>query len=137
MFISAELKLKGSDNSIKVYQLDFEFLQSTDKFGRPAGDVLGGKINMLMQTIDDPEILMWALGRNLRKSGEIIVQDVHEKKRTIKFEDALCTYYQESFDDNDKSDRPMITRITLQMSKLLIEGKTLWEVKVNSDSDQS
>ncbi len=136
MFISAELKFKGSNKSIKIYQFDYEFTQQVDSYGRPSGLVLGGKMNMLFPTTNDSQILEWATKPTVLKSGEIVLHEADSaKKRKIEFKNAICLYYHESFQDNDGKDQPMFTRITIHASRLIIGGD-VWELMYEEPGEE-
>lgn len=121
MSLSARLHLDGhskESEGLKVLSCDFSFSQDTDGRGQQSSKVKAGLINVTLNSVDDAEIVQWALGRSILKSGKIAFSGVIDTgpKRSIGFEDALLVNYYESF--SDQSDISISLSISARVIKI-------------------
>jgi len=118
--MKADLTLEGSNKVIKVLEFDFDFSQQTDSIGIPNGVPFGGRINFVIESTTDTQLLDWMLTPKARKSGKIEVQ--LKNKKTIKFKNAYCIHYHEYF-SHTGGDQPMSTNISIIAESVIVEGK--------------
>ena len=117
--MQAELLLKGSDKGIKVLDLDYGFTQYTDETGKPSGYPTGGTINLVVESTEDTQIIDWMIDPKAMKNGKI---EIHlKKKKIIKFENAYCIQYHESF-SHMGGDQPMSISFSLSAEGIFIDG---------------
>lgn len=115
----ATLKLDGK--SIKVFDFSFGFVQYTDETGKAAGHPTGGDISLnIEQKPDDTQIINWMLSPSGQKNGSIEVVGSDAKTRTIKFTNALCISYNESF-NHLGGEQPLSVSITISAETIKVE----------------
>jgi hypothetical protein len=125
-------KLIIDENSMNVLDCSFGFEQGADHTGRPSQHPRGGKINVLIETNKKTDFFEWITSPNSKKNGEILFykRDNLSGLKNIKFTDAFCLNYQESFNANDGD--PLKTRLLISAKEISVnntEYKNLWPVK--------
>ena len=106
---------------IKVLEMDYGFTQETasEYVGRVSGNPRGGLINLVIETTSDTRILDWMITNMAQKSGRIEIQLM--KKKVIKFKNAYCINYHESFNHLGGKE-PMTTSFTISAEKVEIDN---------------
>lgn len=102
MSFKAKLELDGK--IITVLNFSLEVKQQTDITGRPTAGVIAGEVSLTLEMSEHTkEISRWALNDTGTKEG--IINFYHNNLsgilRTIKFSNAYCTFYKESYDHDD------------------------------------
>lgn len=125
MSLSARLHIDGhkkQDKGIRVIECDFEFKQSTDPRGQVTGRVQGGKINVVLDTENDGELLHWMFN-NVFKNGKIVYIGPMEGKpiKNIEFENAQLIGYHEMFKETDA----VRVQLTISSQKITIAGEAM------------
>jgi len=118
--MEAKLIFDQSDKQITVYQMDFGFTQYTDDTGKPSGYPTGGTINMVVESTNDTQLIDWMLEPNALKNGKIEIQ--MKNKKVIKFENAYCVQYHESF-NYQGGDQPMTISFTISAETITVDSK--------------
>lgn len=130
MSLSARLHIQGhskENQGIKILSSSFSFSQDVDARGMTSSKVRAGMINLTLHGGEDPEIIQWMLGGNIRKNGKIVYTGVTDTgpKRSVEFEDALLVDYKEDF--NDQTD--IIIRLVISARMIVISGvvhESMW-----------
>ncbi len=120
MSFNATLKVEGGEYD--VLSCNFSFGQATDDKGAPASGVKGGSIFVQITTSDDTALLGWMIDPHKKTSGSIVFKKVDEDAtlKEVKFEDAYCVGYSESF--NSTSASAMTVSINISARKIDISG---------------
>ncbi len=120
MSFKATLKVEGGE--FDVLSCNFSFGQATDEKGKPASNVKGGSIFVQIVTSDDTSLLGWMVDPYKKTSGSIVFNKTDEDAtlKEIKFEDAYCVGYSESF--NSTSASSMTVSLNIAARKVDISG---------------
>ena len=82
----------------EVIDLTYSLDQNVDNIGQAAGEVRGGQIVVTLGTGEGASRFGWAVASDMKKSGEIKFIDANNQTlKTLKFEDAYCVGYTESY----------------------------------------
>lgn len=109
------LKLDGKD--FPLLQLSYSLQRQTDHNGKPAEDVRGGSVHFSMESSDNTSFAQWMTSPFTRKSGSIEWTDNKGNLlKSIKFADAHCVGYSESFNATDS--KPMVENVVISARKL-------------------
>lgn len=123
---SANLKFGGDD--FRIVSSSFAFSQSVDSQGRPASGVYSGGINVTIVASENEKLLEWMVASEKKDKGSIIWNkiDAESTLKELKFEDAYCVGYSESF----AADTPdsMMLNISITARKITV-GNVTWEDK--------
>jgi Hemolysin coregulated protein Hcp (TssD) len=127
MSFLAKLEFNDSEIVFNVLECSFEFNVSTDKRGRAAEAMHGGRINVLLESTEEEDFLLWIMQRE-HKSGTItfVRRDAMASTKKITFTRALCSHYAEEF--NSSGSVPMRTDLIIVPEKIDIEG-TVFELR--------
>ena len=117
----------------KVRNCTYGLRQKVDENGRPASQVMGGTIDIEIESSDDTNIIDWMINRTGKKSGKIEFSKTDEEGvlKTIEFEDAFLTSFKENMDAI--SNMPMTESLKLSAKKLTVNGvshENVWESKL-------
>lgn len=117
---NATLKVEGGEYD--VLSCNFSFGQATDDKGRPASNVKGGSLFVQIVTSDDTALLGWMIDPHKKTSGSIVFKKVDEDStlKEVKFEDAYCVGYSESF--NSTSASAMTVSLNISARKIDVSG---------------
>ncbi len=120
MSFKATLKVEGGE--FDVLSCNFSFGQATDEKGKPASNVQGGSIFVQIVTSDDTSLLGWMIDPYKKTSGSIVFNKTDEDAtlKEVKFEDAYCVGYSESF--NATSASSMTVSLNIAARKVDISG---------------
>jgi hypothetical protein len=93
MAISAKLKMDGSNELEDILSLTYNFNQSVDHEGKPAGPPMGGELSISVDVKDPKPFWTWAIDRTTRKKGTITFykRNAGEKIYTIEFGEGFLT----------------------------------------------
>jgi hypothetical protein len=117
---NAKLQVEGGE--FDVLSCNFSFGQATDDKGRPASNVQGGSIFVQIVTSDDTSLLGWMIDPHKKTNGSIVFKKIDEDStlKEVKFEDAYCVGYSESF--NSTSASAMTVSLNISARKIEISG---------------
>lgn len=107
---------------IKVMECDFGFNQQTDITGKPVAKVMGGTINLVLESTDDESIMNWMIATTELKNGLIHFTLRDNKYKKLEFEEGACIQYQESF--NYDGSIPMQISLTISANKIRVGTST-------------
>ncbi len=112
-----------------VLECKYSFKQSTDSSGNIIGRTKGGQIDLIIESRGETNILNWMIHETQVKEGTITFfkRDAMAKLIEIKFFNAFCTSYEESFVAN--SGKPMQIALTISAQRLEIgdlEFENFW-----------
>jgi len=117
------LKLDGK--SFDLIQFSYSLQRQTDHNGRPAEDVRGGSVHFSVDNGTDDKNMgntafaQWITSPFTRKNGSIECTDNKGNHfKTIKFTDAHCVGYSESYNSTDN--KPLVENIVISARKLEI-----------------
>ncbi len=117
MSFIAKLKM-DDDDEMNVLHCGFRFTQMTDSTGKPTAVPQGGTINMLIESTSSTDLFDWMISPTQTKSGTITFyrRDTMSKLKTLKFTDAHCVEYYETFDHTGTN--PLQIRLTISAHEL-------------------
>jgi len=128
--IRAIFKCDGQES--EVVNVNYSLDQNIDQIGQPAGEVRGGIINVTVMSSKSEKRFGWMVASDVKKSGEIAYVDKDgQTMKTLKFEDAYCVGYNESFTAFDGQASGNVTvkdgakeKLTLSCKSIKMEGET-------------
>lgn len=132
MAYNAVLTVDGK--KFKVRHCSYSLHQHLDENGRPASNVMGGTIQLEVESSDDNSLFDWMLDPVGQKSGEISFSKTDQagELKKIKFSKAYLTSYTESMDAISNS--PMTENVVIS-SQILEVGSSkhenVWESKLS------
>ncbi|MDJ1467189.1 type VI secretion system tube protein TssD [Cytophagaceae bacterium DM2B3-1] len=117
---NATLQVEGGEYD--VLSCNFSFGQATDDKGRPASNVKGGNLFIQIVTSDDTALLGWMIDPYKKTNGSIVFKKIDEDStlKEVKFEDAYCVGYSESF--NSTSASAMTVSLNISARKIEVSG---------------
>jgi len=128
--IRAVFKCDGQES--EVVNVSYSLDQNIDQIGQPAGEVRGGIISVKVNSSKSEKRYGWMVASDVKKSGEIDYVDKDGQTiKTLKFEDAYCVGYTESFTAFDGQSSGNVTikdgsmeTLTLSCKKLSMGGES-------------
>jgi hypothetical protein len=123
--LSDYLKMAGVEG-YELFHCDYEFYQELDAKGKANSEVRGGQIRVVLDTLPTEELIVWALSRDKRHSGEIGLCGTNASDGVVeklKFENGLCTTLNLSFTDDGSAFVKTLLVITAEIIKLGNNGK--------------
>ncbi len=120
MSFIAKLHLDGEE--INVMHCGFRFSQNTDANGKPTSRAQGGSISLVVESTGSTHIFGWMTSSVEQKSGDITFykSDSMSKLKTLKFIDAYCVGYYETFNHVDEN--PMQIQLTLSAREIQLDA---------------
>jgi len=103
--MSVYLKVDGFVER-EVLQVDYAIHQETDVEGRPSAITRGGKINVMVKSLNDgnAEFFEWSCDPYTSKKGTLEFERRDgTNMKTLSFEDAYLIDYKESYDSVDEN----------------------------------
>lgn len=103
--MSVTLKVDGFTER-EVLKLDYALHQEADVEGRPSAITRGGKINVMVKSLNDgnADFFEWSCDPYTSKSGTLEFEKRDgTNMKTLKFEDAYLVDYKESYDSIDEN----------------------------------
>lgn len=131
MAYTGVLEIEGT--KYRVRQSNYTLHQNTDENGRPSSQVMGGTIELEVESSDATALLDWMLDKTGKKSGTLTFSKTDEEGnlKTIEFKDAFCVSYTESMDAI--SNKPMNIKIIISAKSISVAGvshENVWESKL-------
>ncbi|HNQ00429.1 MAG TPA: type VI secretion system tube protein TssD [Bacteroidia bacterium] len=116
---NCELKIEGK--IFRVVHCDYAFNQPVDENNRPNGRVLGGKINLEIDSPGSIILIQWMIEHHATKTGEInfLSRRTGRREKTIKFTEGYVVQYFESyneFDSNPTTERVVIAARAIEIT---------------------
>jgi len=118
-----------------IQGLDYSILQSCDTAGKPSGRPIGGRINIVFESLfDNTELFQWAVNVKDTRSGKVVFTNEEEgidlimgtiQKKTLSFTDAACVSFLETFISNGSS-KTHITLVAKSIKLNSVEYKNPW-----------
>src|SRR5688572_13820139 len=98
MSFTAKIEIGGLE--LNVLHCGFRFTQVTDASGKPTSIPQGGSISLVLESSGSTILFDWMINPTEKKSGLVTFyrRDSMSKMKSLKFEDAHCVDYYESFD---------------------------------------
>ena len=103
--MSVTLKVDGFTDR-EVLKVDYALHQEADVEGRPSAITRGGKINVLVKSLNDgnTDFLEWACDPYTSKDGSLEFEKRDgTNMKTLEFTDAYLVDYKESYDSMDEN----------------------------------
>ena len=127
--MSFKAKLTIDEEDINVLHCGYRFSQLTDATGKPTAIPQGGTINLVVESDGATDLFDWMISPTQTKSGVItfLRRDEKSKLKTLRFTDAHCVDYYETFDH--VSDEPMQIQLTISAREIKLnesEFKNNW-----------
>lgn len=131
MAFTGVLTVDGS--KFKIRHCMYSMHQNLDENGRPSSSVMGGTINVEIESSDDKTMVDWMVDRTGKKNGSITFSKTDEEGelKKIEFEDAFLVSYSESMDSISNS--PMVEALVISAKKITANGvahENIWESKM-------
>lgn len=103
---------------MNVLNCHFSFTQSIDHNGKPAARPKGGLVTVMLESGNNTDLFDWMISNTKLKSGSIIFyrRDALSKMKELRFTDAYCVEYHESF--VAAGETPMQVQLTLSAREL-------------------
>jgi hypothetical protein len=123
MTFKAELSFKDSKFVYSVIECDYEFTQAVDETRKPCAKPTVGVINVVVEAMSDPEMVMWMFAAGNVRSGEIVFykdDDAQKKLKTLSFKNAVCINLHERY--TRESESPMLTSFSFVAKELTLDG---------------
>lgn len=120
MAFRASLQLAGKEYD--VLDCDYKLERDVDSKGRPASNVYGGKIRVLVESTEDTAILEQMVNQFKPISGSIVFKkgDEEAKMKELLWENGYIVSFEESIDV--VGSRPMTTSFTVSAQVLKMGG---------------
>ncbi|WCC43631.1 type VI secretion system tube protein TssD (plasmid) [Tenacibaculum finnmarkense] len=115
----ASLELGGKE--FDVLQTEYVFSRDTDKKGKIASNVYGGRINITIESTADTSVIEAMLNSQFKAiEGKVIYKKSEEdsKMKEIEFKNAYIVYYKENLDVNGIL--PMVINFTISAEEMSI-----------------
>ena len=124
MAFKAHIDFESSKN-VRVLECEFGFTQDVDATGKATSRPRGGRIKMVLESIDDVELVSWMFSHSDTKDGVISFsrRDNEAAMKKLSFKDGICISYHESF--KDYGNVPMTTTIVISAREIDIDGVVL------------
>ena len=120
----ASLQLGGKE--FDVLYSDYAFSRDTDKKGKPASNVYGGRVTLEVESTEDTSVIEAMLNSQFKAvDGKIIYKKTEEdaKMKEVEFKNAYLVYYKEILDVN--GDVPMKIRFTVSAEEIVIGNASI------------
>ena len=123
---SFKANLKFGGNTYPIIASSFGFSQAIDKQGRPSSGVHSGGINITIVAGADEKLLEWMVTSDKQDQGSIVWNkiDAESSLKELKFEDAYCVGFNESF--AAETPDSMLLNISITARKITV-GNVAWE----------
>ncbi|PKH51856.1 type VI secretion system needle protein Hcp [Tenacibaculum sp. Bg11-29] len=115
----ASLELGGKE--FDVLATEYEFSRDTDKKGKIASNVYGGRINITIESTADSSVIEAMLNSQFKAiEGKIVFKKSEEdsKMKEVEFKNAYIVYYKENLHVN--GDVPMTINFTVSAEQMTI-----------------
>jgi hypothetical protein len=117
----------------KVRHCTYSLHQNVDENGRPSSQVMGGTMQIEVESSDDTKLIDWMVDKTGKKSGKLEFSKTDEEGtlKTIEFEDAFLTSYTESMDAISNS--PMVENLVISAKSISVNGvkhENIWASKL-------
>ena len=123
MAFKAKLLLKSSE--YEALCCDYSFSRGTDAKGRPATNVYGGMIKIVIESNDDTDVVAQLMNQFEPFSGSITFNKGGDptKLKELKWENGYIMVFSEYFDVTSKE--PMKIYFEISAEKISMEGKEI------------
>lgn len=120
MSFKAKFTVAGKD--YRVLDASYELQQIVDKTGRPSSEIIGGRVQVVVESTGETDLFDWMADPYKPLSGSLtfLKRDSDSTMKELKFTDAYCVSYLESF--TSSNDRPMTITLTLSAKKIELGG---------------
>ncbi len=118
--------LTVSGKEFDVLSSNYEFSRNTDTKGKPASNVLGGRIQVTFESTEDTSVVEGMLNSQFKPvEGKITYKKTDEdaKMKEIEFKNAYIVYYKEVLDVNN--DVPMTITVAFSAEEITIGSAAL------------
>ena len=120
----ASLELGGKE--FDVLSSDYAFSRDTDKKGKIASNVYGGRISISIESTADTTVIEAMLNSQFKAiEGKIVYKKSEEdaKMKEIEFKNAYVVYYKETLAVN--GDVPMVINFTISAEEISIGNASI------------
>ncbi len=124
MSFRASLSLGGKE--FDVLYSDYAFSRDTDKKGKPASNVYGGRVTVEVESTEDTSVIEAMLNSQFKPiTGKILYKKTEEdsKMKEVKLKNAYLVYYKETLDVN--GDTPMKIRFTVSAEEIILGNASI------------
>ena len=102
MLAKSNISIELDGKSHPVLTFSFALKQHIDHTGQPTSEVLGGTIQVTLESSQDNVLLEWMCDSYMRKDGKVIINKSEGigKFKEFEFKEAFMTDYEESFTES-------------------------------------
>jgi Hemolysin coregulated protein Hcp (TssD) len=113
-----------NEEELNILHCGYRFIQTTDATGKPASIPQGGTINLLVESNGSTHLFDWMISPTQTKNGMITFyrRDTMSKLKTLKFIQAHCVEYYETFDHTGSN--PMQIQLSISAKELILNDST-------------
>lgn len=120
----ATLALGGKE--FDVLYSNYEFSRNTDSKGKPSSNILGGRVNVMIESTEDTSVIEAMLNSQFKPvEGKITYKKTDEdaKMKEVEFKNAYIVHFKETLDVNN--DVPMTIAITFSAEEITVGNAAL------------
>ncbi len=106
--------------------VNYEFSRNTDAKGKPASNILGGRVEVTFESTEDTSVIEAMLNSQFKPvEGKITYKKTDEdaKMKEVEFKNAYIVYYKETLDVNNEV--PMTIKVTFSAEQINIGNAAL------------
>lgn len=121
MSFRAHLELGGKE--FDVLYSEYTFSRDTDKKGKPASNVYGGRVTIEIESTEDTTVVESMLNSQFKAiNGKLIYKKTEEdaKMKQVEFNNSYLVYFKETLDVTGEV--PMKIRFTISAEEIVIEN---------------
>lgn len=120
----ASLELGGKE--FDVLFSDYSFSRDTDKKGKPASNVYGGRVTVEIESTEDTSVIEAMLNSQFKPiDGKVVYKKTDEdaKMKEVEFKNAYLVYFKETLDVNGEV--PMKLKFTVSAEQIIIGNASI------------
>ena len=124
MAFRASMEVAGKEYDVLFS--DYEFSRNTDTKGKPSSNILGGRIEVIVESTEDTTLVESMLNGQFKPvDGKITYKKADEdaKMKEIEFKNAYVVHYKETLDVNNEV--PMRIAITFSAEEITVGNAAL------------
>ena len=124
MAFRASMEVAGKEYDVLFS--DYEFSRNTDTKGKPSSNILGGRIEVIVESTEDTTLIESMLNGQFKPiDGKITYKKADEdaKMKEIEFKNAYVVHYKETLDVNNEV--PMTIAITFSAEEITVGNAAL------------
>jgi Hemolysin coregulated protein Hcp (TssD) len=120
--MSFKSKLKVGGKELNILDASYDLYQEVDASGRPSSVTRGGTITITVESTGDSFFFEWVCNNFERKDGSVVFikRDTDATLKELKFKEAYCVKYKETFDSTGT--QPLTETFTISAIEISMGG---------------